>query len=326
MTTESESTHSRGSLRYFNKLSFEPRLALLTKTSVRAEQLRNQVRWFRLAPKCLANHLPRIHDSSDADEPFITMEMFAMPTLAEHFIAQTLPPIVWAQIANKLQAILAAMLNHGCNSPQAHTMAAAMYVDKTRLRLEEFILANPLAPDCYVQHEGRRINLPLVLTQLEGFVEQAGLLKIDRLSPIHGDLCFSNILLDPKSGDIKLIDPRGEFGLPGLFGDPRYDLAKLAQSFAGGYDFIISDRFTVDLAADGEITLTERKTSYHTEICQVFATEFLVDPVLADQVLAIQALLFLSMLPMHSDEPGRQLAMLATGLRVFGQCQTALGL
>jgi len=51
---------------------------------------------------------------------------------------------------------------------------------------------------------------------------------------IHGDLTFSNIL--EKDNDIRFIDPRPIFGLSQLYGDPRYDIAKLRYSINGYED------------------------------------------------------------------------------------------
>lgn len=58
---------------------------------------------------------------------------------------------------------------------------------------------------------------------------------ISYFCPIHGDPTFSNILV---TGDnkIKFIDPRGYFGNSKIFGDPRYDFAKLFYSAVGNYD------------------------------------------------------------------------------------------
>lgn len=61
---------------------------------------------------------------------------------------------------------------------------------------------------------------------------------------IHGDTTFSNIMVG-RSGKIKLIDPRGVFGSTKLYGDPRYDWAKLYYSAIGNYDSINSRKFSV---------------------------------------------------------------------------------
>ena len=77
--------------------------------------------------------------------------------------------------------------------------------------------------------------------------------EVDRLAEnvqgciVHGDLCLSNILYDLRSRICKLLDPRGSFGAAGIYGDPRYDVAKLYHSIYGLYDFITNDLFHVSI-------------------------------------------------------------------------------
>ena len=52
---------------------------------------------------------------------------------------------------------------------------------------------------------------------------------------IHGDCTFSNLMLR-EDGTPVLIDPRGYFGYTELYGDERYDWAKLYYSIVGNYD------------------------------------------------------------------------------------------
>jgi hypothetical protein len=53
----------------------------------------------------------------------------------------------------------------------------------------------------------------------------------------HGDPCFSNIFIIDKK--IKMIDPRGASS---IYLDEYYDIAKIAQSWLYGYDFIKNDK------------------------------------------------------------------------------------
>jgi hypothetical protein len=64
---------------------------------------------------------------------------------------------------------------------------------------------------------------------------------------MHGDFCFNNILYDLHGGIVRLIDPRGSFGdkCPGIFGDCKYDLAKLAHSGIGRYDYLVNGLFSL---------------------------------------------------------------------------------
>ena len=47
------------------------------------------------------------------------------------------------------------------------------------------------------------------------------------------------------SETLKILDPRGNFGIDGVYGDIRYDIAKLMHSIIGRYDFIINDLFAI---------------------------------------------------------------------------------
>ena len=101
-------------------------------------------------------------------------------------------------------------------------------------------------------------------------LSDSGLLDLDELTPIHGDFCFSNLLYDCKVRLVKMIDPRGEFGVPGVFGDRRYDLAKLAHSYAGGYDFIVADQFSVEVDSEGRLHLHVQTNDYYTRVRSIF--------------------------------------------------------
>jgi hypothetical protein len=56
-----------------------------------------------------------------------------------------------------------------------------------------------------------------------------------KLTVIHGDCQFNNILYNPDTDEIKFIDPRGYFGDSDLYGIPEYDIAKVKFALSG-YD------------------------------------------------------------------------------------------
>ena len=306
-------------LRHFNSLTYEPLKGQVTKTSTRVEQYRHQVRWFKQVPDELAAFLPRIFSSSDGPEPFITMELLSIPTLGEVFVTERLKPGAWNGVVRTIAYIQSEFAKYSYRTPLAAPLARSVYLDKTKTRLGDFIIQDERAFEYFVKAFGKRIDLTYVLDSLDDFVESTGLLAIESLSPIHGDFCFSNLLFDPKVRVVKMIDPRGEFGVPGIYGDPRYDLAKLAHSYAGGYDFIVADRFSVAARQDGEIDFSNGMGAYHKQVKLIFELILLADPLLRRQVFAIQALLFLSMLPLHVDAPRRQLAMLSMGLNLYAK-------
>jgi hypothetical protein len=123
----------------------------------------------------------------------------------------------------------------------------------------------------------------------------------------------------------KMIDPRGEVGVPGVFGDRRYDLAKLAHSYGGGYDFIVSDLFSVEVGSQGRLHVRLQMRNYHAPVRSIFDAVLPSDAELRRQVYVLQALLFLSMLPLHADMPRRQVATLTIGLNLYARRWAAGG-
>ncbi len=63
---------------------------------------------------------------------------------------------------------------------------------------------------------------------------------------IHGDCTFSNLMLRDDGSPV-LIDPRGYFGFTELYGDIRYDWAKLYYSIIGNYDQFNLKNFQLEI-------------------------------------------------------------------------------
>ncbi|MDO8901509.1 MAG: hypothetical protein Q7V15_09155, partial [Phenylobacterium sp.] len=133
-----------------------------------------------------------------------------------------------------------------------------------------------------------------------------------------------NILYDSRVRRIKALDPRGLVGArPTLYGDSRYDLAKLAHSIVGRYDQIIAGRYRVSQNGD----------DYAIDFEDIPAQAWLQDA-LADMsvdgvggldttVRAVMVSLFLSMPPLHADRPDRQRAFVANALRLWRDLEAA---
>jgi hypothetical protein len=313
-----ESRLSHNNIRHFNVLTYDSELGLVTKRSQNTESFRHQVRWFKQVPDDLNSFLPRIYDSSDGPNPHITMELLSIPTLGDLFVSSRLELGAWNDVARKINSIQLMLGKYEFKSPVAKQIASEVYISKTVNRILLFCKQRPEALEMWVNIEGKKFGLKDVLETIQEYALKTKILSLEKLTPIHGDLCFSNIMYDPRGRHIKLIDPRGEFGVPGIYGDPRYDKAKLMHSYGGGYDFIVSDNFDVKLSKNGKLECSILKNDYHDKVNQIFNSGIFSNNEERLQCEAIQALLFLSMLPLHSDKPERQLAMLTIGLYLYG--------
>jgi len=129
---------------------------------------------------------------------------------------------------------------------------------------------------------------------------------------LHGDLCFSNILYDLSNNQYKLIDPRGKWG-SSIFGDIKYDVAKLRHSIVGGYDSINNELFSVEYNKS-KINFQVFKPSNYHKISREFDTWLSKRWNLTD-IKLIEGLLFISMLPLHQDNFKKELAFYSIGIQ-----------
>ena len=144
-------------------------------------------------------------------------------------------------------------------------------------------------------------------------------------SIMHGDLCFSNILYNSRVRRIRALDPRGRVseGANTIFGDMRYDLAKLAHSAIGRYDQIVAGRYVAK--QDGlDFTLELESAPHHVWVEEGFKRIRVGDLAAHDPIIhAIMLTLFLSMLPLHADRPDRQTGFIANALRLYSALEKA---
>ena len=202
-----------------------------------------------------------------------------------------------------------------------------LVVGKTRKRLDEFAETSELNLNDIMKINGQTCEPVNVIAE-----QMADIVRRDSSEApgvMHGDFCFSNILFDARTNQIKCLDPRGSLDGGGItvFGDSRYDMAKLAHSVVGLYDLIIAGRYRLDESVDelGRVSfqLEFDLSDERLWLAKVFMEAKVrglrfSDPV----VIATMVSLFLSMLPLHADRPDRQRAFLANALllhqRFFG--------
>ena len=306
--------------RAFNELSVDPILGTITKHSKNAPKFLDEIAYLESLPADLSVLFPRVLDTSkDIQEPWMRMEYYGYPSLSTVFIFENLDPGIWRRIFIHLDQLI----TQSFMVYKADIVASdieEMYLTKTLERITSIKgppeLLSLIQSSRPITINGVRCgNLPELLPRITKIVD---LLKESvQGCVIHGDLCLSNILYDPRSGICKFVDPRGSFGRSGIHGDPRYDVAKLYHSVYGLYDFLVNDLFTVDLSAN-RATLNIRARGQQHQICSHFESIFM-DRSARSEILFITGLLFVSMTALHYDAPRRQIAMYLRGLQLLNE-------
>jgi len=307
-------------VRNFNSLNTENQQNRITKSSDKTETLRSEYNWYTNLPEDLQHFSPAISHYDEASAS-LELEYIGYPGLRDLHLHGAHGLHIWNQIFDTLFSMLE-MFGEYRTSEHVQSSMEEMYLDKTTRRLSQIENGELLS---LFNRPGVRINgesfkgLPIIKERLESALREADLFDLGEFTVIHGDLCFSNILFDPRNSIMKLIDPRGEFGTHIIHGDPRYDLAKLRHSVSGNYDFIINDMFdaTVEPSGDG-VTYDVFIDKQHVERRQLFDSLLKQQfPAWFEDIKLIESLLFLSMVPLHDDSPERQRYMLAHGIKQF---------
>lgn len=306
--------------RYFNALSIDPVLNTITKVSVFDEKLQNELNWYESLPPKLAVLAPRIISKERVNgQLHLVQEYYGYPTLAELFIYSSLDEEAWQGIIKKLLEIHGEFRKFPFDLTEDN--AKAIYIDKTINRLSQLWNEDESWEQLF-SFEALHFNqqplkgFPQLKEHIINFAEK--IVQNAKGAIIHGDFCFSNILYDFNNQIARLIDPRGSFGSKGIYGDPRYDLAKLRHSLAGLYDYIVSDLFKVELKGNYinyQIFAPEEKQ----QIAEMLDSAIVEAGYDLREIQFIEGLLFLSMLPLHKDKPQRQQLMFVRGIQLMNQ-------
>ena len=300
--------------REFNFLEFDDLLGTITKKSKNIDKFKKEIEWQLNLPNNLKVIAPRVLDYSTKENPFITMEFYSYPTLSEIWLFSEMNKKVYFSIIDKLFKILNLFkLNKKIVKIDNYL---DIYVDKTIQRVNEIKNENVLN---LLQYESLTIHGKTFVNWQQ--IDKTIFKEIDNLYNendnclIHGDFCLSNILYDLRSGLVRLIDPRGVWG-DSENGDIKYDVAKLRHSICSDYDYIVNDLFSIDVV-DNEIQY--KIYSFNKSDIKEYFDNKISESYSLEQVKLIEGLLFLSMIPLHSDSQNRQLMMYIKAIELLNE-------
>lgn len=303
------------SSRTFNAITIDNHVGILTKRSQHREKLANEAKYVGMLPIELQILYPRILPAN-IDQGEVMMEYYGYPNLSEYQLYRDIEPLQWKKIFSSLEYALTRMENYKFSIGRQAFID--FYYNKTINRIEEYYQSLDEKDDFRTYRElvinGLVCNnfsqmKPVLLKRIESMYNE------NDFCIMHGDFCFNNILYDTFSGTIKLIDPRGSFGdnCIGIYGDKKYDFAKLFHSSVGKYDYIVNNLFLYQ-QTEGRVTY-QFPLRGNQLILESLSRELLQHTDMKEEdVMFIVGLLFLSMCPMHKDAPGRQRLMYAHGL------------
>lgn len=311
-----QSTGIKTTQRSFNTIQINKRDVV--KTSENRRKIKAEALWFKEIPEHMKIFTPAFLGDLEVDgKSGYRIENSYLSTLSNLAVFGNLSPRIWSDI---FSACLDFVIECRKVTPRTSLVLNpdSYFGNKTSARLKEFSSSQVGAQllSCNFM-DGRPI--PTISEILD--VTNTIIRQTDHGSEcmLHGDFCFSNIFYNFRSNSVKVIDPRGELpnGASSIFGLQSYDIAKFAHSIVGGYDLIISNYVQARIVGNTITTdFTFMESKRWKQLLEIFSGSEFASTYGVQQVSAMVIHLLLSMLPLHSDRPDRQAAMLSMAYKI----------
>lgn len=248
--------------RPFNKITIQGEKLVKEPVDAQGRGLsKRECAWYEKAKNLGIEILPAIYETSP-----LTMEYIKGKNIYECDFGLEQK----RQILNSLVSSLKKL--HASESVPVDTFSVKeAYFNKTFDRLAKIQDMLPFGRDEYVIVNGRKCrNVYYHRRELEKALDKLVENCCD-FAFIHGDCTFSNMMVR-DNGEPVLIDPRGYFGFSELYGDVRYDWAKVYYSVLGNYDQFNLKKFRLHISEKAEEGVRLEIESNHWE---QLADEFL---------------------------------------------------
>lgn len=314
--------------RAFNSVSIYPEHCFVEKRSDNKQKLYAEAFWYRNLPGLLKAYAPQcLKYLSLGNEDALYMDYIPYLTAASLYVQMKCSSDFYITMIERLLSVLEDFVSadfivdaNVYTSPREELQK--FYIEKTLSRLEDLRSDFQIAP--LLQKNQIVINTkPLANIDFDLMCDVLkSSMKNEQPHVVHGDYCFSNILYEPQSKCVKLIDPRGLLSYkdtPIIWGSTLYDLAKLFHSVHGLYDFIIDESYVfMDLGADGYI-IDLRENYEIKNTCNWLLNNSAFLGYQLRYILAHEVMLFVSMIPLHYDDPQRQLVFYLRAVQLYNE-------
>lgn len=287
------------------------------KSSAHDLKIKAESNWFESIPTSLRLYTPQLLKTYSNDSKSYKLEYLYNTALNELFIFSSLPKEkLFNILSNCLNFVDLCKQQTDCTS--SSKFISELFIKKTEDRINQF--TQDLGFNCsdkWRYNSELSVSVKDILADINHYLPK----ELPHQSIMHGDLCFSNIIYDFRTDRVKVIDPRGvtHSGELTIYGDYRYDIAKLSHSILGLYDWIIAGYFDLKFNCSErniffKIDVRDNFEDLQDQYTQLIAKRYSISEL---SLYAMQIHLFLSMLPLHKDNTLRQHALFANAFRLY---------
>ena len=314
-----EFLHTNFEARYFN--SIEKDELYITKRSDNIKKIENEYHYYEFLPDELKLFFIKPIDLQKTNDwCSYKVEKLNVPDVSIQWVHNSFTPREFKILLAKLFLFLEKRPTKTVPEKDHQAVIEKFYLKKVADRIAELKAKPEYTVIADIIRNSTEIKDIDKLFELYK-VKLASLLAKKKYEPMlalsHGDLCASNMLYDKRINMLKLIDPRGAETQEGLYFDAYYDVCKLSHSIMGDYDLINNGLFDLFYDNNLQIQLKADPLPDKAQYQKLFL-KFLEDNQFDYELVRIfEASLFLSMLPLHIDNPKKVVAFILNAVQII---------
>lgn len=326
---ESFSKTRKNIARHFNSINITEDNTII-KRSTDEKKLEKEIAWYLNIPNKLRTYVPQLIDyDTTKNKTFYELEYVNFSPIHELFLYTMPDKPDWEKLLKNIFNMIERFKLYSTKARfNSEKHLEDILINKTEQRLDDLlkgendIFWTNLLTSSSIRVNGELYkNYPLIKAEIKEFLTKNVIPNSTQYwQVIHGDLFFGNMLYDINSDTLKLIDPRGNFGLDGVYGDIRYDIAKLNHSIVGKYDFIVNGLYAITHENHNEFEYIMYDSEIKHKALEGLFKEYVEKyGYNYDEIMIITGLLFLSMIPLHKENFENQKMFYFTAMKLFNQ-------
>ena len=308
--------------RYFNSLHGENDYSIV-KTSTDKAKIKAEYTYYHLLPEDMKPwFVMPFNYREDETTACYTMQRLHMTDIAIKWVHGSFEPEEFEELLNMYFYFFAQRHRKSVSEEVYRQTEDALYVEKVESRISKL-----KQKDVYKSISGMLAaggKLGNIDTIFQWYLELKQ--KVERQNRYpqeavigHGDPCFSNALYSKSTRTLKFIDPKGAVTEEALWTNPYYDIAKLSHSICGLYDFFNNGLYEITVDANLEYQLKiDFDNKIYKELFRKKAEAFHYDYL---TIRIYEASLFLSMLPLHIDNPHKVFGFILNACNILKEIE-----
>jgi len=307
--------------RYFNSLQGDT--YTVTKRSSDKRKMKKEYWYYWLLPEAMKNWMVMPYDYKEAEDwASYTMERMPMTDIAVRWTHGAVDDGELRKILDKIFYFFNHRSKKKVTKEEYSKIQSSLYIEKLNERIEDL----KKLPEYALLDQMIKIGTDfgsideIVKFYKDLYVKVLKTVKLPLVSVIgHGDVFFANMLYSKELNLLRLIDPKGALKEEDLWTDPYYDIAKLSHSICGNYDFFNTGSYTINFNRKMKFELdVHTDNSKAKEIFQEYLEKSGYDYRL---VRLYESSLFLSMLPLHIDNPHKVFAFILNAIIILKEIE-----